>query len=683
VSVEVHPVAGPFQSGDSGVDAFVQSSMRRAAEARPPPGGVAPVAALLVVRTAGQWTTLEESSATFSEEPGRLLEQGQAWDFFERCGTHYVHAVQREVSALIFVALHPASAAQRASLEARLVQRAGRSRDDLLTLGVLDTLLEGAPSFLAVRADADEVFDVVEPGLRGPEEGRVGRLVGKALRASFEAERGQVVNVSLRPWSTLSAAAGLSRELSESLDAEPERRERLFEQLKLLEGRALDRETLLARRLPPACREALAQELAPFSWKAYYGCRTAARDVLPASLEELESCRSVLAVLGSERLPEACGHLPGEDGGVADPWKRFDTRYPVVLALGGPRSRPHVEPDAHLFTDEEQFAAALAPVPVGTQTNWRGDAFPRLCVRPAREAFPVSRQGASTEEPAPLPQPWRPRDWDALYLRGTRPALVTPRPADEPWQAPPEEQEEASGPLCIQPGGTEGSAPLCLHKKGEEAVAAEPPSSKASSPGAKPAAAPKEEAPEGEEVPREVVLGVSANLRLDGERKWPWWKGLLYSVFLSWREPSPARPIYRGAYEVRGLKDAGPEELVLTEEAAALARENLAAFYRVCGTHRVSQVLERKGLVYRLSPGSPGALDISVQPYGVSAKSAEAAPFHPAHIPAFFDSRARLLGQLSASSPAIPERLVLEPWSEFLLGMGIVQPHQLVSGERP
>jgi hypothetical protein len=67
----------------------------------------------------------------------------------------------------------------------------------------------------------------------------------------------------------------------------------------------------------------------------------------------------------------------------------------------------------------------------------------------------------------------------------------------------------------------------------------------------------------------------------------------------------------------------------------------------------------------------------------VSAKTAETAPFHPSHVPAFFDSRAKLLGQLSASSPAIPERLVLEPWSELLLERGVVQPHQLVPGARP
>jgi hypothetical protein len=183
--------------------------------------------------------------------------------------------------------------------------------------------------------------------------------------------------------------------------------------------------------------------------------------------------------------------------------------------------------------------------------------------------------------------------------------------------------------------------------------------------------------PGGSGEKREVILGVSANQRLEGERRWSWWKRLL-SAFSSRKEPEP-RPIYRGAYEVRTLQEGEVEDVHLTDEAEALAKKDLPAFYRACGTHRVRQVIQRKGVAYHFAPWSPGDLEISVLPYGVSRKAAESDALHPEQVQGFFSGRAEWLDQLSERSAGIPRELVLEPWSELLLEDGVVQPHQLLS----
>src|SRR6185369_1359328 len=194
-------------------------------------------------------------------------------------------------------------------------------------------------------------------------------------------------------------------------------------------------------------------------------------------------------------------------------------------------------------------------------------------------------EGASGETPVPvppMPPPWKQDDWDARAFR--EPPPPRPSPPSPPAPSPPE-GEARQGPICIDAPG--GGKPICLHPKGEEAPGALGPMAKPQPPSL----------PLGGDAggQREVVLDVSANRRLDGERRWSWWQKLWGPLFAGWKGPDPPRPIYRGAYEVRTLREEeGAQSPRLTDEAIALARKDLAAFYRTCGTHRVTQVVERK-----------------------------------------------------------------------------------------
>ncbi|HVE87369.1 MAG TPA: hypothetical protein VND93_31145, partial [Myxococcales bacterium] len=629
-------------SGDEALDAFVEASGRRAVEARP--GGPPPVGALLSVRTTGQWTALKEETATFTEEAAQLLADGQAWSFFERCGTHYVQAVRREPSAFVYLALYPADAAQRARWASQVSGWAGASPEDLLSLRVLDRMAAGAPWYAAVRADADEAFEVLEPGRPG--EG-AGALLGHALRATFGADRGRIAEVSLRPWSQLPAALTLLQVANEHLQGEPGRRERLHQRLQLLEWRALDRQALLAQAAEAGageCRAALQRALAPFSWDGYYRCRSAARESLPQALEELAECRPVLEALDADALPAPCARVSFDEERFADPRKRLGTRYPLLMELG--------KRGDHLSADAAQLAPAPA-LPVALNSS---------CVEGSPGDAP-----APAPAPLPPPKPWSQDDWDQL----SSPPPPEKKPPAAPPPAPPKapEGDGREGPICIDSPGGQKSGPLCLHPKGEKAT---------SPPGAATASSPAPAAPPASmQPPKDTILDVSANRRPEGERRWPWWKKLLAPLF-GWKAPEPLpRPIYRGAYEIHTLRQNGAGEVRLTEEAAALAKKDLAAFYRTCGTHRATQVVERKGVAYHYSPGGPGDREVTVLPYGVSQQAAGSDAFHPATVQGLFTGRARWLDQLSQPSAGFPEWEVLEPWSELLLESGVLQPHQL------
>jgi hypothetical protein len=327
-----------------------------------------------------------------------------------------------------------------------------------------------------------------------------------------------------------------------------------------------------------------------------------------------------------------------DDGRFGDPRRRADTRYPLLIEPSAGSG------DDALFEDARQLAPPVGPGGAGSQTDRWGEEYKTACVRRPQ------RPGGET---APLPKPWSQDEWDPFTAPGADKPPEPKPPPPEP-KPPPEAPER---PICI------GSQ--CLHPKGETA----PPPSPAPAP-------PAAKAPEPPR-PQEVILGVSANERYEGEREWPWWKKLLYPFFRGWKAPE-SRPISRAAYELQTLKEEERrDEVELTPEAEALAKRDLAAFYRTCGTHRVRQVVERKGVAYHFSTGSPGDREISVLPYGVSRQTADRPELHPAQAQPFLDDQAPWLEQLSSPSPALPQRFMLEPWSELLLETGTVQPHQL------
>ncbi len=186
-------------------------------------------------------------------------------------------------------------------------------------------------------------------------------------------------------------------------------------------------------------------------------------------------------------------------------------------------------------------------------------------------------------------------------------------------------------------------------------------------------------------------------------------QGIMSRIFMFWRKPTFRRPLYRGNVEVSTYSDELADTFTITEEAAELARNDLPGFYRKYGTHYVSQVKGRRGIVYYLSPGSSGDSDIKIEAYGVSIsplkqggtvetpdtgsgctssvtgfflkKSEDDPLLHPETVIGFFKSKEEFARIFAGDSDSIPAEIYLKPWSRYLVERGIIRTDQLVPAE--
>ncbi len=189
-------------------------------------------------------------------------------------------------------------------------------------------------------------------------------------------------------------------------------------------------------------------------------------------------------------------------------------------------------------------------------------------------------------------------------------------------------------------------------------------------------------------------------------REWP----RIKKIVLFWKD-SPKRILYRGSFEVEGYSGKLLPDFEITEEAKKLAVSNISGFYKKYGTHYVSQLINRRGFVYYFSLGSPEDKDIKVIPFGMAEPQVGTMPgrimsgipgmgksgccllpgflnifdskdktpdvLKPKTVKEFFDNKDRIIRLFEDDSNAVPARIGLEPWSEYLLNKGILKPHQL------
>ncbi len=185
-------------------------------------------------------------------------------------------------------------------------------------------------------------------------------------------------------------------------------------------------------------------------------------------------------------------------------------------------------------------------------------------------------------------------------------------------------------------------------------------------------------------------------------REW----GIFKKIFLFWRKPPARRPLYRGNLEITGFSKELCDDFKITDDALKLAREDLLKFYKKYGTHYVSQIRERRGIVYYFSVGSEGDRDIRVESYGASSpppgsigggeegslpggctasilksllkKKLSDPLMKPETAGSFFSTKKDFSGILRESSESVPVELYLKPWSEYLIARGVIRPDQAV-----
>jgi hypothetical protein len=192
---------------------------------------------------------------------------------------------------------------------------------------------------------------------------------------------------------------------------------------------------------------------------------------------------------------------------------------------------------------------------------------------------------------------------------------------------------------------------------------------------------------------------------------WPWWK----RFFLFWQD-SPQWTRFRGSFEIRGLSDMLIPNFKLIPELEILSKKDLAGFFQRCGTHYVNQVENRRGFVYYFEPQAPEIEAVEITVYGLTppelsdiithspqikpeekenqenqtpcevcfevSENGEPSSFELPSPKVFFHQKSTLINHFKNDRAAIPARLSLIPWTDYLLNRGFIKRSQLTS-QRP
>ncbi|GEM_PF-3764532 len=185
--------------------------------------------------------------------------------------------------------------------------------------------------------------------------------------------------------------------------------------------------------------------------------------------------------------------------------------------------------------------------------------------------------------------------------------------------------------------------------------------------------------------------------------------GVVKRTLLFWKQSPYMKPRYRGNLEITGFSDELSDSFTITGEAVELARKDLTKFYKKYGTHYVSQVKGRRGIVYYFSADPERDKSVSLDHYGLSLsylennepggtnlpdvdaggcmsplsgllfnRKKEEPLLHPETVSGFFRTRNDFVRVFRGGEQSIPVEVYLKPWSQYLLERGIIRIDQTV-----
>lgn len=450
--------------------------------------------------------------------------------------------------------------------------------------------------------------------------GSVGRLLSSAMSAALNSGRGEVTALERRPWTAFGEARGLVP--SPDDDRRPQLGRELVEE-RLAQVEAIAARVELRHRQAVAldepssggCRELAWATTAHASGKRLSGCAAAARERQVAELEALPECRDAVQALSRFEQNDACRATALRAGDLEDPALRDDTYAPVRLSAR--EGRGLLPTGAALAVDDGALLSTPShPLAAGDGSDREGrGGFAACATGVPRE----EREGRRGEEEAPAR--FDPARWDGIEEREAVPAGG---------------ERGGDAEALLEGAGLAGLAP----PSASEAPAVDAESD---------------------------VLRVNALIVPHSVRRWSFWR----QVLRFWRRPPAPRVIYRGVLEVVGGPPPLPQGFGLSPEAERLAREAPGEFRALCGTHYVSQVIGRRGVVFYFTLGSPGDREIAVLPFGLGGGALRSTLLAPATVRDFFDGMEVLARLLGDGDAALPVGLVLEPWSEYLRSRGL------------
>ncbi len=663
----------------------------------------APITFLISLGVHNKKTSLVETKVKMAPWTWAVIDREGLEGFFDFCGTQVIRSATYESNAYIFLAYFPQSVKERARLKMLTHDHLTGKADNLLRLSLFDELPNRSTTYAALYTDTSLPIAPPEFAALSSSRKKMSSLINKLGQMLSQAGGGRLTSYDTVHWRQLNEGRFLFSSKAKRR-GDPFQAESSADSIARLRDIVLSFEQLQAqinywtqsnnqtyRDMADRCQQTIDKQTFRPSADQLDKCEKQAQYKPEQSFFNLEECN--LFLFGEAQIfsASACRDLSALEPQLDSSFLQWEVYQPIELVTESGLSR---------WTDQEQVLTYLSNdsttldnhpphVPLGTGMDVMGNTYEAQCILPPKKDEEQSSEKATPDEDVPpsannsvsklidkisgknsddfdFPE-WDESDWDPLIERA-RDRAINPKAKDS--STPPSKEPKLPkldpelAPSADAGGPNEDNyendrPPINVDMLREPGEAGTPLSDPL----------PDEKIDYWKDKTRSLTQAIS----LFGYRSWPWWKELLFF----WKDPPKPRAIYRSVLQIHGSTALKSPVFQLTKEAQKLASTDLKQFLKKCGTHYVSQIHHRRGMVYYFTQGSPGDVEIKVIPFGVPQTVYEDDALKPNRVEEFFSNKDAVVAKLKSSDSAIPELLRLEPWLRYLLLRRIIEPEAL------
>ena len=619
LDLKFYVVDEKYHHQNSLLDQFIQDSLSNVQQFNL--SGQKPFSFILVITIKNRLTAIQEETIEFREDINKLISDHNKEKFYDTCGTDFIDTINFNNEVYFFLSYYPGNAAEKVQLEEKIKIYMGQQVNNIHKINIFKDFSFTSDSYFSLQATTDRLLKPMEFPFHKYHGKNVDVFLNDLLETIVNANFGQINKYSTSPWLNLNATRNITP-LNGRFTVKGYSDEIIYKTILLLEN---------SIRQFNIWQQKISIYLKQNKGEQFTACRNnIIKNILIINWKKYRTCRQGIIAKQSINLNqiEACRELTSA---IADLNKS----------------------QICLFADKE---ISSLPIKANIKNYEPGQLKDHI------EKNPISSSG---------------------------PYITYRFNDDEQFEKVPK-----SIPL-----GTSADLDGKIYK---ESCILE-----------------KSKKYSGASTSR--IHSVSNDYFPYSIETWPWWK----KVFLFWRD-SPQWTRFRGSYEIKGLSDILTPDFKLIPEVEKLPGENLAAFFRRCGTHYISQVEHRRGFTYYFEPKAPKEKPVIITSYGLAPANAldmvnnppkpkveneeekkvkkgedkkedngeakkaekeevcfdtpengEPVTFELPSPKVFFHQKNTIINLFKNDNAAIPSRLSLTPWTDYLLNLGVIKQSQL------
>jgi len=630
LDIEFRKVNDGYIGKNLKIDHFIKSSLKRAKKYNPE--SREPASFVLIIRVKDRLTSVKEETIKFRADVEKMIYSDNREQFFRTCGTEYIQTARFDSEIFFFFSYYPESSQGASLLEKEINKKITENKNNVLQISIFRDLELDAETYFSLKVDTDVLFEPIEFAFEKIHGKQLDIFLNKLIHSVLTSDNGRIKQYVLSPWTKLNDLRSRmslrgDRKITEYSD------EQIFKSLQLLENSIKQyrlRFFQVKRLLREAgsgskntdlfnCATVFENENKYINWISFDHCRQAAILSKTVDLESIAECSPITEAISGLNLSKKCF---GQYGNGDTEWVYLNDNIYLPLELvdrlvDDPLSI-HRKETEYRFNDEDQIVSIPENVILGQGVDSTGQFYKENCIIESSKQI-----GNKTDK---------------------------------------------------------------------------------------------------------RNIAITNDYYPYAKKEWPWIK----KAFLFWKN-SPQWTLYRGAFEIEGFSPVLLPNFEITDEAKQLASTSIVSFYKKFGTHYVERIRHRRGFIYYFSPDSAGYNDIEIIPFGMTvpkqdipipAEYAEKIPFlggdnqrscsvelsgllvlpmliaagaepllgavlalacqddvpallDPKTVKEFFTNKEKLIEMFKDDDEAIPIRLSLKPWSEYLVNRGILMPEQL------